>query len=176
MISFHTSHLTLGNTSFCGYANTLAFLWSLELFPFPLLKPVQRHIFLLGNFSSWKPSSNWAHLSPQHLVPSWMHSFLFIRRDFLAAKYRFSNRLAGIPDAGHSCPSQPWVSLHSGGSPKGTSETGIPFRIKEGAETELSLTVNTNTFKIYLALEVSVLWCAKKRMWVLVPFLTKFSY
>lgn len=52
VISFHTCHLTLGNTSLCGHANTPALLWSLELFPFLLLKPVQRHIFVLGNCSS----------------------------------------------------------------------------------------------------------------------------
>lgn len=82
MASFHTCHLPLGNTSFCEYSNTLIFLPSLELFQFPLLKPVQRQILVLENCSSWKPPSNWARLFPQCLVLPCMHLFLFIRRGF----------------------------------------------------------------------------------------------
>lgn len=62
-----------------------------------------------------------------------MHLFLFIRRDFLAAKYRFSNRLAGLPDAGHSCPLQPWVILYPEGPPQRHLLDGNSFQAQRGS-------------------------------------------
>lgn len=144
MVSFHTCHLTLGYTSFCGYSNTPTFLSSLEVFLFPLQKPVQGQIFFLKIA---------VHETYFQTEQNYFHSIWFLRvliyfyllekifwqsNTYSATGWRICQVLA--------CPYSLGSTSTQQGHSRGTFQMGIALSLKEGVETKLCFTVTTNIF------------------------------